>query len=338
MKHANIAIFVPHYGCPHHCSFCNQTIISGSQSFPSAQSVAQAVSTALSSQHASETEFELAFFGGSFTAIPMKEMVMLLEAATPYVTTGQIKGIRISTRPDCIDDAILMLLKQYGVTAIELGAQSMSEAVLARSNRGHTAQDVSTASSEIKKHGFALGLQMMTGLPGSDAQMDLRTAQALCALHPDTVRIYPTVVIQGTRLARQMEQGEFVPQSLLEAVSLCAQLLSFFEEAGIPVIRLGLHDSEELQQGYLGGAYHPAFRELVESERLLQALLIQIKEIPPVPLYVFVPRGYLSKMIGQKRNNIRYLASLGYDVTVKEEQRSTTDSAIIRVELAEEKL
>ncbi|MBQ4257579.1 MAG: radical SAM protein, partial [Clostridia bacterium] len=264
MKHANVSIFVPQIGCPHRCSFCNQYVITGQERIPSEEEIAAAVQTAVRSGADPENS-EIAFFGGSFTAIEPEARRALLEAAYPFVRMGLFRGIRISTRPDAISDEILDELKSFGVTAIELGAQSMEDAVLVKNRRGHTALDTVRASGMIRDAGFSLGLQMMTGLYGQSAQSALETAETLIRLKPDTVRIYPTIIMPDTELAALYERGEYRPQELSEAVDLCARLIDLFRQAGILVIRAGLHDEEGLRERRVAGPYHPAFRELCES-------------------------------------------------------------------------
>ncbi|MDE6723569.1 MAG: radical SAM protein, partial [Eubacterium sp.] len=211
MKKGNISIFVPHIGCPQKCSFCNQNTITGSHSAPTPDDVKTAVETAL---QRADYEYEIAFFGGSFTAIKRDYMISLLEAAKPYIESGRVKGIRCSTRPDAVDDEVLSLLKSYGVTAVELGAQSMNDMVLSANLRGHTADDVRNASKLIQKYGFELGLQMMTDLYLSSPEMDIETAKEIIKLNPDTVRIYPTVTLKNTYLEKLMHEGKYTPSSL----------------------------------------------------------------------------------------------------------------------------
>lgn len=319
-RHANVAIFVPHAGCPHRCSFCNQCAISGAQAMPGPEDVRKACERAVETMTTDASQSEIAFFGGSFTAIDRGIMCSLLEAASPYVRAGQFKGIRLSTRPDAVDTEVLALLKSYGVTAVELGAQSMSDEVLVANGRGHTAADVARASGEIRAAGLELGLQMMTGLYRSGDETDRETAGKLADLHPSTVRIYPTVVMEKTALADLYRKGEYTPPTLEQAVALCARLLAYFEkERGIRVIRLGLHAGKELQEGMLAGPWHPAFRELCEGELMREeALKLLRREMPKggtVTLAVN-PRD-ISKMIGQKRRNLALLAEKGYDIAVR---------------------
>ena len=260
---ARAAVFVPHLGCPNDCVFCNQRAIAGVTSPATPEDVHTAAARVRSS---GAKNAEIAFFGGSFTAIERVYMRSLLAAASEELKKGGFSGIRLSTRPDCIDDEVLVELKAAGVTVIELGAQSMRDEVLAKSGRGHTADDTRRASALIKAHGIRLGLQMMTGLPGDDDEGALYTANELVKLEPECVRIYPTVVLKSTALARMLEHGEYVPQTVDEAVALCARLVRVFDAAGVKVIRLGLQRTESCESDIIAGAWHPAFGELVYGE------------------------------------------------------------------------
>jgi len=322
LKHANVAIFVPHNGCPHACSFCNQRKITGQSVQPTAEDVKAAVSIAQKSLGSQSGTAEIAFFGGSFTAIQRDYMLELLSAAKPYVANGSFSGIRISTRPDAVDQEILHILKEYGVTAIELGAQSMSEEVLRLNRRGHTAEDVRNAAGRIKAEGFSLGLQMMTGLYGSDDSKDRETAEALAALSPDTMRIYPTVVLRDTGLYELLKKGLYHPPGLEEAVQLCAELLLFFEARNIRVIRMGLHDSESLRENMAAGVFHPAFRELCEGEimyRNARSALAE-KNIQSGMVEFTVHPASVSRFAGQRRKNLIRLQSMGLTPRIRQNQ------------------
>lgn len=318
MKHANVAIFVPHNGCPHQCSFCNQRSITGRLSQPTPQDVLDAVEIAKTSLGKDTKNAEIAFFGGSFTAIERGYMLLLLNTAAPFVKDGTFSGIRISTRPDYIDNEILALLKQYGVTAIELGAQSMDDRVLKQNGRGHTAKQVEDAAILIKSYGFTLGLQMMTGLYGDSAAGSFQTAEKLAALNPDNIRIYPTIIMRGTELGEKYLRGEFNTLNLDETVKLCAKLLDYFEERGIAVIRLGLHSSPELERGMLSGPWHPAFCELCESSRMLHKMIdfLTRNNISKGTITVKVNPRAVSKATGQKKSNLNALYHLGYQVKI----------------------
>ena len=244
-------------------------------------------------------------------------MLSLLEAAAPYI--DRFKGIRISTRPDAIDNEVLDLLKKYHVTAIELGAQSMSDEVLELNERGHTADDVRTASRLIREHGFALGLQMMTGLYGSTDDLDRYTAREFVKLNPDTVRIYPTIVMKGTRLGELYEAGLYEPQTLHSAVELCAELMTLFERHDIRVIRVGLHAEASLERGMLAGPYHPAFRELCESRMMLARLTELLCELPQGEYRAAVHPRSRSKLTGNRKSNLIALGERGYQLNIVED-------------------
>ncbi len=314
--HSNISIFVPHIGCPNMCSFCNQKHITGKNMAPNAQDVVNAVNVAVSSKNYDSSTTEIAFFGGSFTAINRNYMLKLLKAAYKFIENGTVTGIRISTRPDAIDDEILEFLKEYGVTSIELGAQSLNDSVLKLNNRGHSVKDVIDASNLIKKHGFSLGLQMMTGLFGDCDEYALYTAREIIKLCPDTVRIYPTIVLKNTDLAALYYDGKYKPQTIDEAVGLCSELLTMFDKANIKVIRLGLHSIEN--DSYVAGPWHPAFSELCYADIFLKKSINLLSEKGSYILYV--NPSNMSKMTGQKKSNIIILKKLGFDCIVKPDE------------------
>jgi histone acetyltransferase (RNA polymerase elongator complex component) len=316
VKHVNVSLFVPHLGCPHRCVFCDQTAISGAGRPITKEEIVSACETAMRTPHEKENA-EIAFFGGSFTAVDRSVQRMCLEAAAPYLETG-FSGIRVSTRPDAVDNDTLCFLKQYGVTAVELGAQSMDNAVLALNERGHTAEATVEAAKRVKAAGFSLGLQMMTGLPGSADETDIATARRFIELRPDTVRIYPTVVLKNTALARMYEAGEYTPPSLGQSVALCAQLLLMFQTAGIPVIRLGLHSGGSVDENYVAGPYHPAFRELCEAEIYKTKISALLSGKAPGAYTLLVSPGHASKAAGQKRSNLTFFSQQGYRLKIAE--------------------
>ncbi len=328
MKHANISLFVPHAGCPHQCSFCNQKTISGSVKQLTAEEVVLTLDAVSNHSNNPETT-EIAFFGGSFTAIEKTYMISLLEAAKPFIDKGFFSGIRISTRPDAINNEILAVLKQYNVTAIELGAQSTDDDVLLKNHRGHTREDIINASRLIENHGFSLGLQMMTGLYGDTPEKALKTCEDIIKLRPQTVRIYPTIVLEGTELCTLYKKGEYKPQTVDEAVELSSVLLERFNNAGIKVIRLGLHSGGNVEDGFIAGPYHPAFGELCESKIYLRkAKEMLLKKYPlktenicsltkKAKVIIYVNDKEISKMTGQKGSNKAELYRDGWDVSVK---------------------
>lgn len=330
MKHANISFFIPHVGCPKACSFCNQWAITGAEELPTPAHVQAVCQKQLEeNKHLTPSHTEIAFFGGSFTAIEEGYMHALLAAAAPFVKAKQVKGIRISTRPDAVSKDTLALLKSYGVTAIELGAQSMDEQVLCANKRGHTAAQVVQASRLIQQEGISLGLQMMMGLQGDTPEKSLQTARALIALRPDTVRIYPTLVMKNTALAKWYQKGEYTPFSLEDTIALCAQLLSMFEQAGIAVIKLGLHPDKDMQENMLAGPFHPAFRQLVESRRCLGQIGDLLEGKPKGSYIILVPKGKISNFVGNRRENIERLQKQGYEIKIKESKKPLVKPCII---------
>lgn len=315
---SNISIFIPHVGCPHKCSFCDQKAITSVNDAPTPEDVKKTVMTALNSGGCLEKNTEIAFFGGSFTAIEKEYMISLLQTAQELVKTYGLYGIRISTRPDAIDDEIVSLLKKYGVTSVELGAQSTNDSVLKMNNRGHTFEDIKNASSIIKDYDLSLGLQMMTGLYGSNREIDYTTAEDIAKIHPDTVRIYPAITLENTLLARLYKKGDYTPPTLDETVDLCAELLELFDSKGIKVIKLGLHSSKEVEQNYVAGPYHQAFRELCEGRIYLKKAMALLKEKNTnEPVTIYVNENCISKMIGNKKTNINILKEYGYNVSVE---------------------
>ncbi len=311
-KHSNISVFVPHIGCPNQCSFCNQFSITACTKAPDENDVIKAVNVAKNSKNYNPETTELAFFGGSFTAIPREYMLRLLTVANTLLQKGDISGIRISTRPDAVDGEIIGILKEYGVTAVELGAQSMCDAVLKANRRGHTVRDVENASHLIKAAGFSLGLQMMTGLYKSSYETDISAAEKIIALKPDTVRIYPTITLKGTHLEALFKSGEYCPPTLEETTELVAKLLLMFKKENINVIRTGLHAINE--EDYIAGPWHPAFKELCDS----QIYKWEILKHPSGKYTCFVKKGEISKAVGQLKQNINQLKKQGYDITFKE--------------------
>ena len=262
------------------------------------------------------SDTEIAFFGGSFTAIPRELMISFLEAAFPFIKEGRALGIRLSTRPDCIDEEVLTTLKRYGVTSIELGAQSMDDRVLKLNGRGHSSQHVRDASNMIKAFGFYLGLQMMVGMYGADDPKKdaFYTAEEFIKLSPATVRIYPTLVVENTVLAELWKTERYKPLELETAVDISAELIKMFRKADINVIRIGLHSEESLQEQTLAGPFHPAFGELCESRIMRDQILSEAGERKD--LLVRCNPRYLSKLIGQKKSNISFFRNKGIDLKV----------------------
>lgn len=265
--HYTIPLFFPQRACPFQCVFCNQEKITDRGHIPDEAEIKAIIEGHLATFHAGKKHIEVGYFGGTFTGMPFEEQEKYLGIASAYRERGIIHGIRLSTRPDYIDENVLGLLRRMGVTTIELGAQSMDEEVLACSARGHTAGDTAEASRLIREYGFRLGLQMMVGLPGSSPESDLFTARRIAGLGAAETRIYPVLVIRGTKLEEWYENGEYQPLSLEEAVDRLSRIIPEFEEAGVEVTRVGLLTNRGfLEKEFVAGPYHPSIRELAMTE------------------------------------------------------------------------
>ena len=293
-------LFIPHAGCPHACVFCDQRRISGQLRPVTASEVRSAL------EGLEGEGYTLAYYGGSFTALPIPEQEALLGAAQPYVERGKLRCLRVSTRPDAVDERVLELLAHHHVETVELGAQSMDPRVLLQSGRGHGSEDTVRATALLREHGFSVILQMMTGLPGADRESDLATAKRLAELRPDGVRVYPTVILRGTALEALWRSGAYAEHTVEEAVERCAAIVPIFESAGIPIIRLGLNPTEELSGGeVVGGAYHPALGELVRSRVLLERARRLLHSVQPgSDVLLGICKSDVSQLIGQHRCNV----------------------------------
>ncbi|CCL10630.1 coproporphyrinogen III oxidase [Clostridioides difficile] len=309
MKKRIIPIFVPHKGCPHDCIFCNQKKITGVSTDVTSEDARNIIEECLETID-KDADVEIAFFGGSFTAIDIDIQKSLLSVAKEYVEKGLVKDIRMSTRPDCIDEDILSMLKEYKTSIIELGVQSLDEKVLLDSIRGHQSEIVYKSSKMIKNSGIKLGLQMMIGLPADTEEKCIFTAKKFVELKPDCVRVYPTLVVKDTGLEKLMEQNKYNPFTLEESVNIVKKVLVLFYVNNINVIRVGLQATDDIQIGkaVLAGPYHPAFRELVEADMIkdyLEFVILQNKNIKQI--LVKSNKKNISKIIGNKKTNVKYM-------------------------------
>lgn len=311
-KHITIPVFIPHYGCPHHCVFCNQWRVTGIKAEVKPESVHEIINKYLSSVPESVEKVELAFFGGSFTAIPAGEQERFLSAVKPYVDRGIIDSIRLSTRPDYIDQARLEFLKDYGVKTVELGVQSFSDEILKASGRGHDSSHTTAALSMLRYNGFRTGVQLMPGLPGDTFATSVMSASRAIELMPDDVRIYPAVVLKDTMLEKMYYEKRFIPLTVEEAVELCAVMYGMFNEKGINVIRMGLHPMEPGGGHVIAGPYHEALGFMVKSryrrgilESVIRAEAENAGRVKKI--YLIIPENLKEEFIGMKKENILYL-------------------------------
>ena len=331
-----IPIFVPHEGCPHNCVFCNQDRITGSNDEVTAQTVSNTINDYLETIQNKNATIEVSFFGGTFTGIREEKQRELLEVAKEFKDKKRIDKIRLSTRPDYINNYILTYLKEYGVDIIELGVQSLDEDVLKKAGRGHSAQDVINASKLIKEYEFVLGHQIMPGLPGDTFEKDINTTKASLEMKPDICRIYPSLVIRDTPMEKMYKCNEYVPYSLEEAVDISKVMYEMYRKNNVNVIRIGLQPTESINEGgdIIAGPFHPSFRELVEGSLLADIILENMKEEKNVLIHI--NSKDLSKLYANKKLYFNKLKENNKIILVK--QNDKIERGHINLCLKDEKL
>lgn len=312
MRSKIIPIFIPHLGCPHHCIYCDQKKITGIEYEISEEKIREIIDTYHSHifhhhPSISKDDIQIAFYGGNFTGLDLSLQEALLEILKKYVEKGMIGGVRISTRPDFLNQEQLSFLKKRHVRTIEIGVQSLDEEVLARSGRDYSPEDVFESIRRLHSNGFQVGVQIMLGLPGDTFEKAKTTVKKIIDLRPDFVRLYPTLVIKDTPLERLYAKGEYRPFSLDDVIKLCKTILLNLEMNRIPVIRLGLHPSVCSLDKFVDGPFHPSLKHIVKSEisfDLLSLAFEKYKDRDCSPVVFYVPEKNLSEFKGFKRKNI----------------------------------
>lgn len=333
LKHFIVPVFIPNQGCPHRCIFCEQEKITSQKARPmDGAGVIRIVEPALRSPKFDPTNAEIAFYGGTFTSLAVNVMEELLDAAGAYLKKGLFCGIRVSTRPDALDEKRLDLMKAHGVRTVELGVQSMDRRVLFLSSRGHSPEDSERAVCFLREKGFRVGVQLMPGLPGDSEDIFLSTIERLVPLRPDMARIYPAVVLRGTGLAQLYRRGDYTPLTLEKAVEICAEGCRRFENAGIPVIRIGLMSSPDLidLDQILAGPWHSAFGFLVRCRILQKVIEPQLPAIGRMSrIKIRIQERDIPILRGYRNEGLRWVASrTGADVTAVEGDRSLPSGRI----------
>ncbi len=324
-RHINIPVFIVHMGCPNQCVFCDQRLISGESCF-SEENVRDRIETFLAAAP-TDADIEIAFFGGSFTGIERGLMIRLLDLAQSYVDRGAVRGIRMSTRPDYIDSEILAILRRYTVSAVELGIQSFSDAVLSACRRGHTAADNERACLLLREAGIQFAAQMMIGLPGASPEDEMECARRACALGAAAYRIYPTVVFRSTELAQMTECGLYRPLTNEEAATRMSYVMEYMDSRGCVCLRAGLCESDNLHDSAsaLAGVTHPAIGDMARGEIFLRRMdsALAAEDVRDRSVLFYVPRGCASRAAGMNRRNIRALCAKYGIKSVKIIEKST---------------
>lgn len=314
-SHYIIPIFVPHEGCPHNCVFCNQDRITGVKEKVDGDKVENIINEYYETIENKDATIEVSFFGGTFTAIKEEKQKELLKVAKKYKDLGIVEKIRMSTRPDYINDYILTYLKEYDVDIIELGIQSLDDEVLIAAGRGHTAKDVENASKLIKKYGITLGHQLMPGLPKSTKEKDIKSAKDSLKMEPELLRIYPSLVIKDTPMEIMYNRGEYTPYSLEKAVNVSKEIFTMFNNNGVNVIRIGLQPTETINTGkdIIAGPFHPAFRELVQGSLIADMIRDNLEGLE---CEILINNKDLSKLYANRKTYFNKLKKDGYKIKV----------------------
>ncbi len=308
-----IPVFIPHQGCPCHCLFCNQLSISGmqGQEKDDAALVRQTITEWLGYSRR-YSEVQVAFYGGSFTCLSLARQETLLGAVQPFLQAGEVGSVRLSTRPDCVDENVCDFLLKNGVKTVELGVQSLDDRVLLAAERGHSSEDSIRAVRIVKEKGLQLGIQLMPGLPMETSISFLRTLRQVVELEPAFVRLYPTLVIDGSGLAEQYRRGVYHPMTMNRAIALCCRAKEMLDQAGIAIMRMGLQASTSLEKELLAGPYHPSFGELVAARHWFRRVRRLLVSCPPESrLRLDISDRDLSAFVGPKRINMKRLQELG---------------------------
>lgn len=336
-RQITVPVFVPHLGCPHACVFCDQRAITGQSGF-SLSNVRGTIERTLSTVTPGSCPVEIAFFGGSFTAIDRALMTDLLSIAREYRDAGRVQAIRCSTRPDALGPEILAILREYGVQTVEIGVQSLSDRVLTLSGRGHNATCTLAAMERVVRAGFDLVGQMMLGLPGSTLSDELSCARAICDAGAVGARIYPTAVFAGTALHRLMLEGRYVPLSVEEAVERGARVTEIFLDRGVKLLRVGLCETDSVRgaNGVIAGGYHPAMGELCYARLYRNRIFAALDALPDAmgrKIEIFIPQGALSKAIGQNKGNKIALMERYHPQILRFTEDSALSNGKIRVQI-----
>lgn len=313
-----IPFFLNQEGCSRRCIFCNQHVITGFDPGDLNSKLEEMVTRYLATAApCAARKVQIAFYGGSFTSLQLSKQNRYLACGQRFIQQGAVQSLRLSTRPDSLDEKTCRRLKSFGVKTIELGVQSLDDEVLARCNRGHDAAMAVVSTQLLKSYDFETGVQLMLGLPGQSRTSFLQTVKKVITVNPDFIRIYPAVVLHHTPWAACLNKKGYHPLSLAEAVAWAAEALCLLKAAGVPVVRMGLHPSESLLApgNIVAGPYHPAFGELVKSylfrEKVIDILgkgvlsrLSRSGKGQRIAVSVGLHKADVSLFVGHQRSNL----------------------------------
>ncbi len=326
-----IPIFVPQEGCPHKCVFCNQDRITGLDETVTNETVRSTIEDYIKTINKSNATLEVSFFGGTFTCIEERKQKEFLKIAKEYKDKKIIDKIRLSTRPDYINEYILDYLKEYTVDIIELGVQSLDEEVLKKAGRGHTTEDVAKASQLVHEYGITLGHQIMPGLPGDTFEKDLKTAQRSIDMKPDICRIYPSLVIKDTPMEVMYRRKTYIPYTLDEAVEISRKMYDMYTARGINVIRIGLQPTDAIAEGrdVIAGPFHPAMRELVIGSLIAEKIIEKCSDAEEITININ-PKD-ISKLYADKKTYFKTIKSYIKKINVIQNNDISRDKIIIEL-------
>ena len=257
-----IPVFIPHLGCKKLCAFCNQRDVTGVTE-PTLEDVENAVKSYLSWSRPRERR-EISFYGGTFTALNREKMMSYIRKGVEFVENGKVDALRCSTRPDEIDNERVEILKSNCFETVELGVQSMSETLLEKMRRGHSAECVAKATDLLKKAGISLGLQFMTGFPGETDEDVKISCDSLSLLRPDFIRIYPFVPLKNTPVEREISSGRAQMYSVETILERTSALFLAAMRSKIPVVRVGLPQSDDIPSVYPDNLFQVVVRKAIE--------------------------------------------------------------------------
>ncbi|MBD5647625.1 MAG: radical SAM protein [Desulfovibrio sp.] len=270
---AIVPVFLPHFGCPRRCLFCGQEAQTGVAANAALRDLLAAARAGLEARIARGLgPTELAFYGGTFTALPEGALGACLDFSESARRDGLISAFRCSTRPDAVDGPVLERLAAAGCATVELGVQSFVDAALRLTARGYTGAQAGAACARVAASGMGLCVQLLPGMPGVTPTVFLDDVREALALGARALRFYPCLVLEGTGLAALWRAGAYAPWDMETTLETLAQGWLLAHQAGAAVLRMGVAPGEDLARALLAGPWHPALGSRVLGRALLRAV------------------------------------------------------------------